>query len=124
MSSTTWDSVFVITSIEPDIIVADASNSGIRRIHITKYESSSYEVTFFFPDGFQQKDIDLGIQTINLPVMAVCFGDDAMQDFVIAYLRMLDLGGHWDLMMSGISTLEKIFDRLSKHPSFKAVAST
>lgn len=116
--------MFVITSIAPDIIVAEASLTGVRRTHITKYESSSYAVTFFFPDGFQQKDIDLGVQTIGLPLMALCFGETAMQDFVIAYLRMLDMNGQWDLMMSGISTLERIFDRLSKHPSFKAVAST
>lgn len=120
-----WDCAFVITSIsDNDIVVAEVSPKGIRRTKIVKYESSSYKVTFFLPSGFSDAAIERAIGVTALPVMAMVFGPNAIQDLLSAYLRTLDPAGDWMFMMSGMVPLKAIFAKLAEHPNFRAITSS
>lgn len=118
-----WDAVFVILQMSPEIMVIEASRGWIERCPITRYESLKYTVTFFFPDGVAIASIDEAIKVAqNFPN-----GDatkDVMADLIIYYLRTIDPQGPWVGVRTTDEVLDAIHSILKSHPWFHAVTSS
>lgn len=124
LSKSPWDCAFIITSVAPDIMVAESSSRGVYRTKITKYESSLYTTTFFFPEKISDDAIERGVQSLAATILCMIHGRDAVRDFILFYLRAMDPGDPWDAMSTGPTSVEDIFNELSVHPSFKAITSS
>lgn len=122
-SGRNWDHTFVIVSMKPDIVVMEASRDFVARGLITRYDSTHYTTTFFFPDGHVLMDIERAVRG----VAAYPEGDatkDGMADLLLTYMQALEPNDHWDFRRPANTSVDDIFNLMLSHEAFHKIVST
>ncbi len=118
-----WDNVFVIVQMSPEIMVVEASKGWIERCPITRYESLKYTTTFFFPDGMALTSVDDAIKAVQLFPNGPAT-PDALADLTLYYLRAIEPHGPWISIKTKTENLNAVFEILKAHPSFHTITSS
>jgi hypothetical protein len=118
-----WSCAFVICQVSPDITAVEASRGKVSAVPITKYESSKYVTTFFFPQGILDERISIGVARAQLVERSVVT-EASGSNLILEYLRGVEPRSRWDFMKGYQVTLESLFEELALHSSFRQVNST
>lgn len=145
-----WSHTFIIYQVEPEILVAEAGTFEVKLVPITKYESSKYVTTFFFPELIPVTDIEAGIKRARkeiekpygwfqilgfIPVVVLkrllglkiknpMRGGVICSELVLECLRGMEPHKHWGSFQKDSVSPEDIYEELVAHPSFRRVDST